>query len=79
MVDEMKKVRVIIPFKFYVNYIVEVKNPEDIEEIVDRLEEMGPSEWEKDPYLYERLGEDWISAVVDIKKGDVEIMSTTAP
>lgn len=74
MADEMKKVRVIIPFKFYVNYIVDVKNPEDIEEIVDRLEEMGPSKWEKDPCLYERLGEDWISAVVDIKKDDVEII-----
>ena len=66
------KVRVRVPVKFEVDYVIEVNNPDDVGEIQEKLLVTDASRWESDPQFYERLGDDWYSFVRKITKEHIE-------
>jgi len=71
---ELTKVRVSVPYSTSVSYIVHVKNPGDLNEVSEALENKDPSNWESDPWFYEHLGDSWKYMVDRIRKEDVEIL-----
>ncbi len=70
----LKKVRVSVPFVSSVSHVIYVTNPEDLDEISEKLADKDPSTWEVDPCFYEQLGDVWKYAVNKIKKEDVEVL-----
>ncbi len=66
------KVRVRVPVKFEVDYVIEVNNPDDVDEIQEKLLVTDASRWESDPQFYERLGDDWYYFVRKITKEHIE-------
>ena len=66
------KVRVRVPVKFEVDYVIEVNNPDDVDEIQEKLLDTDASRWESDPQFYERLGDDWYYFVRKITKEHIE-------
>ena len=63
------KVRVYVKLEFEVPYLIEVESL-DKEKIKEALEEIDPSDWERDPCLYERYNSAFKGAVYD---GDFEV------
>jgi hypothetical protein len=55
----LKPVRVTVPVTRDVDFIVYVKDTENMDEIVAALKEKDPSEWETDPCFYEHFGDVW--------------------
>ncbi len=70
----LKKVRVSVPFVSSVSHVIYVTNPEDLDEISEKLADKDPSTWESDPCFYEQLGDVWKYMVNKIKKEDVEVL-----
>ena len=66
------KVRVRVPVEFEVDYIIEVNNPDDVDEIQEKLLDTDASRWESDPQFYERLGDDWYYFVREVTKEHIE-------
>ncbi len=66
------KVRVRIPVEFEVDYIIEVNDPDNVDEIQDRLLDFDASKWEQDPQFYELLGDDWYYFVRKVTKEHIE-------
>ncbi len=66
------KVRVRVPVKFEIDYVIEVNNPDDVAEIQEKLLVTDASRWESDPQFYERLGDDWYYFVRKITKEHIE-------
>ncbi len=73
------KVRVRVPVKFEIDYVIEVNNPDDVvnnpddvDEIQEKLLVTDASRWESDPQFYERLGDDWYYFVRKITKEHIE-------
>jgi carotenoid cleavage dioxygenase-like enzyme len=69
-------VRVRVPVTREVDYVVHVKDPGNVEEVVAALREKDPSEWETDPCFYEHLGDAWkrldslvTAECVEVKEG----------
>ncbi len=74
-VQKLKKVRVCVPVTRDVSYVVEVKNPSDMDEISEALAKKDPSEWESDPCFYEHLGDEWKTLVNKVKEENIEILA----
>lgn len=55
----MAKVRVWVRLEQQIPYVIDVENPENIEEIRRVLENTDPSDWESEPSFYECLGSSW--------------------
>jgi len=70
----MPEVIVWLPFKCRVPYLVEVKNPEDIEEIKEKLLELDADAWLEDPNLYEKLGSNFRDFVKEITPEDIDVI-----
>lgn len=70
----MPKVRVWVPFHTTVPYIVEVRNPKDIEEIKDALKKKDAADWEYQPDFYDIFGLDFYDLVEEISLEDVEVV-----
>lgn len=68
----MTKVRVRVPVEFEVDYIIYVKDPDNVDEIQEKLLSTDASRWENDPQFYERLGDDWYSFVRKVTKEHIE-------
>jgi len=68
------KVRVRIPVEFEVDYIIEVNDPDNVDEIQERMLKFDASRWEQDPEFYGRLGEDWYDFVRKVTKEHIQKM-----
>lgn len=68
------KVRVRVPVTRDVYYVVEVKDPNDTDEVSRALAGKDPSNWESDPCFYEHLGDVWKHVVDKVQKEDIEIV-----
>ena len=66
------KVRVRLHVEFEVDYIIDVKDPDNVDEIQEQLLDIGASRWESEPQFYERLGDDWYSFVRKVTKEHIE-------
>ncbi len=66
------KIRVRIPVKFEVDYIIEVNDPDNVDEIQERMLKFDASRWEQDPEFYGRLGEDWYDFVRNVTKEHIQ-------
>lgn len=66
------KVIVRIPVVFEVDYIIKVNDPDNVDEIQERMLKFDPSRWENDPQFYERLGEGWYDFVRKVTKEHIE-------
>jgi len=69
----MVKVRVFVPAKFYVSYILDVEDPDNLEEIISKLEKMDPSNWAEDPNFYEEYGFNFRNFIKQVTKEDIVI------
>jgi hypothetical protein len=69
----MIKVRVRVPVEFEVDYVIEVDDPNNVDEIQEKLLETDASRWETDPQFYERLGDAWYNFVRKIRKEHIEM------
>lgn len=69
------KVRVFVPFKTYVPYVVEVRDLTP-EAIAEALENKDPSDWEEDPNFYEKLGDEWNEVINSVELSDVEVLES---
>ena len=67
----MTKVKVIVPFKSAVEYEVEVRNPHDLREVKEALQEKDPADWCDDPNFYECFGFKFRQSVRKLKRKDV--------
>ncbi len=67
----MTKICVFLPVKFYVEYSLEVDDPENLEEIKDKLQFKDASDWEDDPQFYENLGDNFRDFIKDITKDNI--------
>lgn len=72
--SESVKVRVRVPVTRDVYYVVEVKDPNDTDEISRALAGKDPSNWESDPCFYEHLGDEWKNLVNKVKREQIEIL-----
>ena len=68
------KVRVRIPVEFEVDYIIKVNDPDNVDEIQERMLKFDASRWEQDPEFYGRLGEDWCDFVRKVTKEHIQKM-----
>ena len=68
------KVRVRVPVEFEVDYVIEVKDSDNVDEIQERMLHFDASRWEQDPQFYERFGEDWYDFVRKVTKEHIEKM-----
>ncbi len=73
-VQKLKKVRVSVPVTRDVSYVIEVKDPSNIDEVSEALAKKDPSQWEYDPCFYEHLGDEWKNLVNKVKKENIEIL-----
>ncbi len=64
----MTKICVFLPVKFYVEYSLEVDDPENLEEIKDKLQSKDASDWDDDPQFYENLGDNFRDFIKDMTK-----------
>ncbi len=72
--QKLKKVRVWVPVTHDVGYVVEVKNPGNMDEVSEALAKRDPSQWESDPCFYEHLGDEWKNLVNKVKEENIEIL-----
>jgi hypothetical protein len=72
-VQKLKKVRVCVPVTRDVCYVIEVKDPGNIDEVSEALAKKDPSQWESDPCFYEHLGDEWKNLVNKVKEENIEI------
>ena len=49
-------------------YSLEVDDPENLEEIKDKLQSKDASDWDNDPQFYENLGDNFRDFIKDIRK-----------
>jgi hypothetical protein len=70
--ESMTKLRVRVPVEFEVDYVIEVEDPDNVDEIQEKLLDTDASRWESDPQFYERLGDDWYSFVRKVTKEHIE-------
>ncbi len=68
------KVRVRVPVEFEVDYIIKVNDPDNVDEIQERMLKFDASRWEQDPEFYGRLGEDWCDFVRKVTKEHIQKM-----
>ncbi|MDD5474585.1 MAG: hypothetical protein PHU34_10645 [Candidatus Methanoperedens sp.] len=68
------KVRVRIPVEFEVDYIIEVNDPDNVDEIQERMLKFDASRWEQDPEFYGRLGQDWDDFVRKVTKEHIQML-----
>ncbi len=73
-VRQLKKVRVWVPVTRDVSYVVEVKDPGNMDEVSEALAKRDPSQWESDPCFYEHLGDEWKNLVNQVKEENIEIL-----
>lgn len=73
-IQQLKMVRVYVPVTRDVSYVIEVKDPGNIDEVSEALAKKDPSQWEYDPYFYEHLGDEWKNLVNKVKKEHIEIL-----
>ena len=69
--SRMTKVLACVAFKTSVEYEVQVKNPNDLQEIKRTLEKMDPADWLEDPNFYECFGFKWRQSVRKLTPKDV--------
>ena len=65
------KVRVWVPFRTLVPYVVEVESL-NLDDIKEKLLRTDPSNYERDPNFYEILGSNWAEYVDSIDEECVE-------
>jgi hypothetical protein len=71
---QLKKIRVCVPVTRDVSYLIEVKDPGNIDEVSEALAKKDPSQWESDPCFYEHLGDEWKNLVNKVKEEKIEIL-----
>ncbi|HDL14855.1 MAG TPA: hypothetical protein ENH28_01645 [Euryarchaeota archaeon] len=67
----MTEICVFVPVKFNVGYSLEVNDPENLEEIKDKLQSIDASDWDDDPQFYENLGDNFRDFIKDITKENI--------
>jgi|Deesub1362B_J571_1020462.scaffolds.fasta_scaffold15179_1 hypothetical protein len=67
----MVEVKVYVPFKSAVEYIVDVEDPNNIEEIKEKLYQKDPSDWNDIPNFYEVLGANFREFVKEVTEDDI--------
>ncbi len=67
----MTKICVLVPVKFKVGYSLEVNDPENLEEIKDKLQSIDASDWDEDPQFYESLGDNFRDFIGNITKENI--------
>jgi hypothetical protein len=72
--QQLKKIRVWVPMTHDVSYVIEVKDPSNIDEVSEALARKDPSQWESDPCFYEHLGDEWKHLVNKVKKENIETL-----
>jgi len=66
------KVRVRVPVTFEVDYIIDVKDSKNVEEITEQMMDMDASSWESDPEFYEKLGDNFRDYVLNVTEEHIE-------
>lgn len=67
------KVRVWVPAKFYVPYVIDVDEISE-EAIKEKLKDIDPSEWERDPNFYEVYGNEFKDFVEEVDHELIELL-----
>ncbi len=67
----MVRVKVYLPFSATVEYTVEVEDPNNLEEIKEKLLQKDATDWSNCPDFYEVLGSNFRDFVKKISKEDV--------
>ena len=67
----MTKICVFVPVKFKVGYSLEVNDPENLEEIKDKLQSIDASDWDDDPQFYESLGDNFRDFIGNVTKENI--------
>ena len=78
-IGNLKRIIVSVPFVSSVQYEIAVKNPEDLEEIKEKLREKDASEWMHEPNFYEELGQNWDENIEEIEKDGVFVPPPVKP
>ncbi len=67
----MVEVKVYVPFKSAVEYRINVEDPNDLEEIKEKLRRKDPADWSDIPDFHEVLGADFRDFVEEVTEDDV--------
>jgi hypothetical protein len=69
----MVRVIVWVPFESGVEYEVDVKDPRDLEEVKEALEEKDPADWYSEPDFFTSLGSNFSDYIQSVTLDDVRI------
>ena len=71
----MVEVKVYVPFKSAVEYRINVEDPNDLDEIKEKLLEKDPADWDDIPDFYEVLGSNFRDFIEEVTEEDVFLVN----